>query len=153
MRATSGCCQLRAEKLGRRRAAHAGFTLLEMLVVLALIALLGAVVLPALSSGLDKARARAFERDLKAVVDALPLRAFLRGEPLEVDASALLAALPPDQPAGYSVSLGQPLRYGADGVAAGGELLLSRPDGRNQRWTVLPITGQAQPVDTRDALP
>lgn len=152
MRATSGCCRRRAEPR-RARAVRAGFTLLEMLVVLALIALIGAMVLPALSSAVERARARAFERDLRATIEGLPLRAFHRGERLEVDALALLAALPPDQPAGYRVSLSQPLRYGADGVAAGAELQLIRRDGRSERWLVMPITGRAQPTHAETSQP
>jgi general secretion pathway protein G len=54
-----------------RRAAHKGFTLLELLVVLLIIALLAGYVGPKLFSQVDKAKVKAAQAQMKTLGDAL----------------------------------------------------------------------------------
>lgn len=117
-----------------------GFTLLEMLVVLALMALATGVVVPRASGWLDSVQERGWRADLRAHLESMPVRAFLSGEQKTLDAEAILAAVP-DGPAGLRLTLPAPLQYSPIGVASGGRLQLVR-GGARETWTVEPITGR-----------
>lgn len=136
MHETSACLPRRADTRPPAR----GFTLLELLVVLALAALLTALVVPAAVRGLDAARERGVAADLTALLAGLPVRAFKDGESVQFDAKALTALLP-ELPAGWSLQLSAPLRYSASGVAEGGEVVLKAPGRPTLRWRVVAGTG------------
>jgi prepilin-type N-terminal cleavage/methylation domain-containing protein len=120
-----------------------GFTLLEMLVVLALLALVTGLVAPAMVRNLAAARERGVESDLRALLAQWPVQAFEKGEAIEVDEAALRARV--DLPEGWRIELPQPLRYTADGVASGGTVRLV--DGRRQvvDLRVAAVTGELVP--------
>lgn len=120
-----------------RRAA--GFTLLELLVVLLLLGLAAGMVAPNASRWLDAAQERGWRADLKAHLEALPVRAFLAGETLTIDAEKLRKAVP--QPVGIRLSLDTPLRYGASGMAVGGTIELQQGSYR-EVWRIRPISGE-----------
>ena len=117
-----------------------GFTLLELLVVLTLLGLAAGVVAPRASRWLDAAAERGWKADLKAQIEGLPIRAFLAGTPLVVDAQQLQAALP-GRPAGLQIQMKRALRYGATGAAGGGAVEIQTRDAR-EIWTVRPVTGE-----------
>ena len=73
MRPTSASCR-RAER--RRRAPPRGFTLLELLLVLTLVALLTGLVAPRLWQWVEGARVRAGVDLTRAELEAMPTRAF-----------------------------------------------------------------------------
>jgi prepilin-type N-terminal cleavage/methylation domain-containing protein len=116
-----------------------GFTLLEMLVVLTLMGLAVGMVLPRLSAWIDGVKDRGWRADLRAYVEALPVRVFLSGEVLVVDAKALVEAVP-GAPAGVEVVVPEVLSYGSNGAASGGVIELRR-GGVRELWKVEPISG------------
>ncbi len=126
----------------RTRRHSRGFTLLEMLVVLALMALATGIALPRLSGWLDSVQERGWRADLRAHLEALPVRTFLNGEGQQVDAARLLAAVP-GAPTGVELVLSEPLIYTATGAAGGGTLELRRA-GQRERWTIEPVTGRVR---------
>jgi prepilin-type N-terminal cleavage/methylation domain-containing protein len=136
MHGTSACLPRRDDARPRAR----GFTLLELLVVLALAALLTALVVPAAVRGLDAARERAVAADVTALLAGLPVRAYKDGLPAQFDAVQLTALLP-EMPVGWRLQLTSPLRYSAAGVAEGGELVLQAPGRTGLRWRVAAGTG------------
>lgn len=127
-----------------RRAA--GFTLLELLVVLLLLGLAVGMVAPNASRWLDAAQARGWRADLKAHLEALPVRAFLAGEALSVDATQLSRAVP--APAGTRLRVEAPLRYSASGMAVGGSVELQQGTSR-EIWRIRPISGEVDVGDAR----
>lgn len=122
--------------MGRSR----GFTLLEMLVVLALMALATGIVLPRMAGWLDSVQERGWRADLKAYVEAMPVRAFLSGEEKRLDAAAILAAVPGGPP-GLELKLSEPLTYGPSGAASGGRMQFTR-GGVREVWQVEPFSGR-----------
>lgn len=119
-----------------------GFTLLEMLAVIALIALAAGIVAPRAVGWLDAARERGWRDDFRAYLEALPVRCFLSGEPRQLEAQDLLNAVP-DAPARLEIRLPQTITYSAQGVASGGIVELRRGEHR-ETWQIEPITGQVR---------
>lgn len=132
-----------------RRAAlrfERGFTLLELLIVLAVVALSTAVVVPAASRWLAAAEARSWREDLVVRLTELPTEAFGQGQPLELDADALRRQVP-SLPSDLELRLSKPLRYGPTGVAAGGWVEVVRPGDKAPlaHWDVAPVSGAVTP--------
>ncbi|MGQ3050331.1 MAG: prepilin-type N-terminal cleavage/methylation domain-containing protein [Roseateles sp.] len=125
--------------------AHAfrGFTLLEILVVLVLLALAAGLVAPAGARWLDAARQRAWQGDLRAQLLGLPLRAFHEGRALQLDAPSV-RALVPEIPADVVIHLSTPLRYGPTGAASPTEIRFGRPGAPPEVWRVMAVTGDVQ---------
>jgi prepilin-type N-terminal cleavage/methylation domain-containing protein len=120
-----------------------GFTLLELLVVLAIVALASAPAVPRVAGWLEAAEQRGWRADLRAQLARYPLQAFLRGEALEIDAKRLRLDLGDRWPEAAVVRLDQPLRYAANGAAAEGRLTLSLGAWQSE-WRVLPLTGEVE---------
>lgn len=118
----------------------AGFTLLELLVVLAILGLLSGLLAPRVVGWLEAAQVRGWRNDLRAYIELLPVRAFQAGDAVIVDAASLQRDLPP-RPAALQMRLAQPLRYGANGLADGGVLELVQ-GASLERWYVEPISGR-----------
>ncbi len=118
-----------------------GFTLLEILVVLVLVALAAGFTAPAAGRWLDAARERAWQDELRAQLRSQPLRAFHAGQSVRLDAQAL-RALVPGLPADVEIELSAPLSYGPSGAAAGAELRIRRPGAVTQVWRIEPLTGE-----------
>lgn len=120
-----------------------GFTLLELLVVLALIALATGITAPRAVGWLDAARERGWRDDLRAYVEALPVKTFLAGEARSLEARDLLEAVP-GAPGSIEIHLlPQRLDYDALGVASGGALELRRGDAK-EIWRIEPVTGKVK---------
>ena len=128
------------------RRLQAGFTLLELLVVLTLAALSVGLVAPAALRSIDAARERGWAQDLTATLASLPVRAHARGEPLVVDAAALRRLLP-ELPEDWQLETEQPLLYSATGMAGGGRVRLQPPGRAAVSWFVQPLTGEPLKVD------
>ena len=143
-RATLGYCLRRPDWSMAR-----GFTLLELVVVMALTALTVGLVVPAAQRGLDAARERGVRSDIQALLASLPVRAYQAGTPLRLDAQALRQQLP-QLPEGWSLLMNRPLSYSAAGVASGGAVRLGVPGRATIVWRVEPVSGIVEFTDTVD---
>ncbi len=117
-----------------------GFTLLELLVVMALMALAAGLVTPAVQRSLFAAKERAAAVEMTALLDSLPVRAFQQGSDLSVDEQMLRQWLP-DLPEGWTIALPQRLQYSAHGVAKGGVVTMTAPRRQPMKWTVGTVNG------------
>jgi len=126
----------------KRQVSH-GFTLLEILVVLVLLALATGLVAPAGARWLDAARQRAWQEDLRAQLANQPLRAFHSGQALVLDAQAV-RELVSDMPKDVVVELSAPLRYGPSGAASSAEIRLRRSGVPAVVWRIVAVTGEVQ---------
>lgn len=126
-----------------------GFTLLELLVVLALMAMLMGIAVPGAVRALESARERGAVAELQVLLDGLPVEAFKSGRELSVTASELQTRLREriEWPAGWHLSAESALRYGPSGVAIGGRVVLDAGDHRVATWAVEPVTGVAVRTD------
>ncbi len=117
--------------LARRRAFVRAFTLLEMLVVLALIAAVAGIALPNFMHMLDAYSNSLKWTELTAEVNGLPYRAFAESRDLQLDAASapqLLKALPP----GWKLT--GAVRYRNNGWCEGGKLEISDPAGEKRSF-------------------
>lgn len=110
-----------------------GFTLLEMLLVLALMGLLGSLALPAFSRLTDSMRARSERSDVLAQVGTLAYRHYLLAQNSLLDndnwAKPLKDGKPAlDLPPGWSAQIPSPIRFQFNGYCSGGVIILNAPD-------------------------
>jgi prepilin-type N-terminal cleavage/methylation domain-containing protein len=124
-----------------RRDLPGGFTLLELLVVLVLLAGLVGLIAPAGSRAVEAARERARVQELKALIERLPLEAAREGRVILVDGPSLLRRLS-EWPQGSPIETNAPLGYSPEGVATGGALSWQSPSGQVTRWEVEAGTGR-----------
>lgn len=144
------------------RLAQCGFTLLEMLVVMALLSLLAAIVLPSFSRWFDQSVRRSEAADALSQVRALRDRSLLMGLDFELRADTANTLLPDGRAAvalpqgwgwlvGGGVSSGvtatNSIAYSEGKTLASGRLVFHRngacepgrlglQDGQKQRWTL-----------------
>ena len=116
-----------------------GFTLIEMLVVMAVLGLASSVVLPGMWRMLQSAQARGELVDLQAALASLPTRRFFAATPGQLDEGNFAALVAP-LPAGWEVSIPDPVRFAANGVCSGGTLALTAPGGRVVHYRLAPLT-------------
>ncbi len=121
-----------------------GFTLLELLVVLALIGLAAGLALPAASRWLDAVNERGWRQELHAALAALPLNAFGQGRELRLDAKDV-RALVEDMPSDVAVELSAPLVYSPRGLAAPADVRLRDAQGRVSVYRIEAVTGRVSP--------
>jgi type II secretory pathway pseudopilin PulG len=120
--------------------------LIEVLIALAIIALVAAVALPSLGRRLDSAFSEADLQQARSSVQALPVRVSTLGIDLLLDNAALKrtlpdGALPIDVPAGWQLKVEKPAQLTRAGSCAAGSLLLTEPiDGRRWRLSIARLT-------------
>lgn len=117
-----------------------GFTLFELLVVLVLMGLMAGLVAPAGWRALENAARRGAAADVQAWLSSLPLRSFQKGERFVLAGEALARAFP-DLPADCRLQAGEPLVYGANGMAAGGRVKFLCAGEAARVFVVAPVTG------------
>lgn len=130
-----------ARAVGVRSRAAAGFTLLELLVVMSIVALMLGLVVPAGWRALEAAQERATLRELAARLERLPLQAWQSGRALTVQGADLQQGIA-NWPAHWSILASEPLAYGPNGVAKGGEVSLWVDGQRRYAWRIDPHTGR-----------
>lgn len=116
-----------------------GFTLIEMLVVMAVLGLASSVVLPGMWRMLEAARARGDIADMEAAIASLPARRFFAATPATLDRDSFAALVAP-LPEGWDLAVPSPIRFATNGVCSGGELTLSAPGGLVLRYRLAPLT-------------
>lgn len=119
----------------------AGFTLLELLVVLAMAALLAALMLPNVLGWSYGAKERAWRGELQSTLRAWPVLAHQQGTELVVDGARLKRHLP-SLPADAELVMDRPLRYQPNGLASAGVLRIRRPGLEEEVWQVQALTGE-----------
>ena len=113
----------RPERMPRMR--HGGFTLLEMIVVLAILGLAAALVGPSMVKSIDTWRRKAAMDVLLDQLRALPGNARNSGKPITIsDATLASAAAPLRIDADWTLRAPKPWSVGANGVCQGGEVIV-----------------------------
>ena len=118
-----------------------GFTLLEMLVVLAIMALITSVTLPNLQRLSERVSFAAQRADLIAQIDQLAYRSFVTGSTLDLSTDSLGQPMKDGQPAirvpdGWRLTVPRPVHYGIDGFCSGGVVVVAAPDGDAETFTL-----------------
>lgn len=128
----------RAQRARRRVPRGRGFTLLEILVVLTLVALATGLVAPRFITFLESANRADAERQFVAAFARLPVAAYTRRQELSfasnavADAAAARSAMPPPQlalPSGWRVRFDRPLTVSPLGVCSDAQGLAYTPEG------------------------
>lgn len=102
-----------------------GFTLLEMIVVLAILGLATALVAPSAIRGIDSWRRQAAMDELLDAIRGLPGQARGRGKVIVVNDETLGSATPPLRIAGdWTLAAPTPWRVRSNGVCEGGTLVV-----------------------------
>lgn len=135
----------RCRPRARPRQEVAGYTLLEILFVVALLALVTSLALPLASRWLEGAAERRVVADVRALVRALPAQALLSGQALHVDAARLAeeAALAE----GTHLAIDPPMLFAPDGTTRGGTVRLRFDRGREITFQVTAPLGETVVID------
>ncbi|KRV81737.1 prepilin-type N-terminal cleavage/methylation domain-containing protein [Pseudomonas citronellolis] len=117
---------------------YGGFTLLELLVVLALVAAVGAVVMPNLLNMQEAWRRRVDLQDIANQLQTLGYRARLEARQTLIGPAGVEPPQMLKLPQGWTLSASAPVIYLANGVCLGGTLELRQGDVARQLQLVPP---------------
>ena len=113
-----------------QRMRQRGFTLLEMIVVLAILGLAAALVGPSMLRGIDAWRRQAAMDGLLDQLRALPGNARGTGKPITISDATLASASPPLRiDADWTLRAPEPWSVGANGICRGGEVIVANAFG------------------------
>lgn len=131
-----------------RAKAEAGFTLLEILVVLAIGALVVATVIPAMGRVVDAVTYDSELQDVVGQLDQLGFRAFTSGKPIVLadGTPQTIAAAGLNLPRAWSLSITQPLHFNSLGMCDGGSVTVTSPDGRTTSLRLAPPDCATRPA-------
>ena len=117
-----------------------GFTLLEMIVVLAILGLATAMVAPSALRSIDTWRRQAEQDSLLDQIRALPGNARATGRPVVISDEALAAAKPPLQVAAdWRLRVPEAWRVHANGVCEGGQVEIGNAYGTRMIMVASPF--------------
>ena len=128
------CCRIASpapRDRAERRRAQAGFTLLEMLVVMAIIGLAAATVVPALSRVVAAVRHDGEAQDIVDQLGQLAFRAYSSGTPIVLSEETQKSKTPAvvEMPSGWVLAIAQPIHFNAMGLCDGGSVAIIAPSG------------------------
>ena len=128
---TSATCRTRPAPRNAARMRRDGFTLLEMIVVLAILGLATAMVAPAAIRSIDSWRRQAELDSLLDQIRALPGDARASGRVIVLDAEALKGKDAPLRVAGdWTLRVPEPWKVNANGVCEGGSVEIGNQHGK-----------------------
>ncbi len=139
--------------LQRRSPGKTGFTLIEVLVALAIIAMMAAVVVPGLARRLDVAFNQADLQQVQASAWLLPARVVTLGIDLTLDTAALTRALPDglpplDIPRDWVATVETPAKFWHAGTCEVGSVVMREPvNGRRWRFGIARLTCELSIVE------
>lgn len=153
----------RHSRFGKRRRANAGFTLLELLVVMVILTVVATVTAVRFSGGIDQARLRAESRQLVALLRAARTEAMVSSTVTGIDSDThdtSYLSYPAQQrielPEGIAIDIASQavssgaaqnaIRFYPDGSSSGGDIQLSSPAG-SFAITVGWLTGEVSLAD------
>lgn len=102
-----------------------GFTMVELLVVMVIIALLGGVVVPNISSYINSRTLAEQRKSLATEIAALPAKAHFTQQAISINSSDQLALVTSGQINKDQITITQPIKVLSNGFCKGGELTLS----------------------------
>lgn len=130
-----------------------GFTLVEILVVLVIVSLLAGIALPRLTTLYTSVESAGQRGAIHEQIEGLGYRAYVSGQAIVLDSSeGKNSKVPPKDyplqlPPGWRIDLPKPVRYSAQGVCGGGELLISAPDGGKEAFRLIAPLCRLESVD------
>ena len=122
-----------------------GFTLLELLLVLVLVALISGLVAPRMLQWVEAARARAGIDKVRADLEAMPRHAFAGAKRINVTTNGALSL-----PDGWRLELSNPLVYEANGMTLGGRVRIISGGRVLADWIIETPAGAVRGVEPAD---